>query len=372
MLRCLFLLIFALAIFAQEIPPAYDFVVIVDNSISMAERKAAAVSDVRDLIRVGFAQQAESEDRIHLWTCDLETPGDTLQEWDPAEKDEIAAKAADYLQATKFHRGTRLNKVFGQLAELLPHTLGLIAVVLTDGEESLEGIPFDVEINRQLAMLRRAASKIKRPVIIALSAKDGKWVDWKASTGIARPRLPRLPARPKTVAEAEKEPAPVAPEPQLIAPPPPEPALSFLYPPGAKIVSATPPAPEVAEKTPEPVAIPDESPKVSIEEPVAIMTEEVKTNSEPVVATNIVARPVVQTLVQLNLPPPVNSVSTAAPAKITNSPPAAPKTGISPTTPFLPYALASAGGVSLMLTAMALSKRGKIPQRSLISRSLGR
>src|SRR5215471_8329638 len=140
MSRCLLALIFALVVCAQESqesPPQYHFVVIVDTSISMADRKSAALSAMRDLCRSSFAGQIEDGDVIDVWTCDTPKDEDPFNPllWFTRRGGAISLRASEYISAKKFHRGGHIAEPLAELAPALPHTTGLMAILLTDGEE---------------------------------------------------------------------------------------------------------------------------------------------------------------------------------------------------------------------------------------------
>src|SRR5262249_38674823 len=115
---------------------------------------------------------------------------------------------------------------------------------LTDGEEPISGLGFDLEIEQEISKTRREAARTKRPILIALSAIDGQVVGWRVKIGADRD-LPRLPERPKPA------PAPVISktEPETVAPPlpkepEPETPVVLNLPPGAKLVPVAAPVSE--------------------------------------------------------------------------------------------------------------------------------
>lgn len=399
MLRCFLLLIWVMAACAQDTPPRHDFAIVMDNSISMADRKASAASSVRDLVASGFGEQIEEGDEIHLLTGDGETFATFA--WVPTDKEAIASDAANHLRAVKFQRGTRLEGGLARVIELSARAKALLAVVLTDGEEPLAGFTFDAEINRDLPKMRRVAAQIKRPVLIALLARDGVWADWRASAGIARPKLPRLPVREHQIAQAS------APAPIQLPPPEPEPMpapepVTFFYPPGAKIIAAHmeplsalesqehPARPQELVDTKAEVVLEQTEPEVAlaVQEPAqAPPPERNVENQEPARhSTEIEALPETPA----PLPP-----STAEPAPGATPAPAAEsvsarnleastaplQTNVATVVPTHPsrlsvaYITLAAGGVSLLALSALLMFRGNStapdPQ-SLISRSLAK
>jgi len=293
--------------------------------------------------------------------------------------------ASEYISDKKFHRGGRLAEPVAELAPALPNTTGLLAVLLTDGEEPISGFRFDAELNQEIAKVRRDATRAKKPIIGALSAVDGEWSDWKVKVGTDRPDLPRLPKRekapPPAVQVAAKETTNVvekASEPEPTAP------VVFNYPPGTKLMASASPSVETPVVNPAPPSLPKEEPvktapptappTVKIpESPVENLTPETNAiklaptntlHSEPTSAVNAF-------IVTLTLP--TNSRLMTAKTNVTSppTPKSVPKSGSSSFQIPSAYLLASAGSICMLTAGLLAARRPARPEKgSLISRSL--
>jgi hypothetical protein len=367
----------------------------------MADRKGAVVSGVHDLISASFARQIEAGDSVRLWTCDA-PPDDERPEpirWDPEDIAFTSRKLSEEIRDVRFQRGTLLGPTMSELAALAPQTSVLLAVIYTDGEEPLSGISSAPEINRELPKLRREANRLKRPIQVALLARDGQWTDWRLTVG-ADPRfMCRLPARPKPRIVAETvAPAPV-PEPQAPVEPLQEKPSIVNYPPGAKVVAAvTEPAPTASENPPAPDIVLEPEPTRSVAEEAAPAEPVLvaKTHEKPAAPKETVAE--IPATVSTTAPPPPAAVvlPTPVPFKAESSPPPlvllqtnvlpsiarvgspepaselrAPALKV-PLAARLAASLAAGGGCCLFLLGIMLRRRTATRRSSFISQSLGR
>lgn len=202
-----FLILSCLSARAEEAPPQHNFLFILDTSISMAARKPAVARFVRELVTSGFHKQIADGDSIDIWTYDTETHLTEFppQIWENGRAGEIAESLGAFVEKKSFHGRTRFDRVAGDLDLLVPHTKGLLVLVLTDGEEPVSGIEYDVEINEWLSKLRKKNPVSKDPVLISMLAVDGRFTDWRLFAGKGLPALPQLPNRAPKTASASSE-----------------------------------------------------------------------------------------------------------------------------------------------------------------------
>jgi hypothetical protein len=392
MRRSLLIFFLVLAVRAQEdVPPQYNFLVIVDTSISMAERKPAVLTIVRDLIRSGFSGQIEAGDSIDIWTADSQDRVERAPMiWNPARRSAIAAGTAEAIRLEKFRRGSHLAPVLSDLNLLLPNTRGALVVLVTDGEEPISEISLDLEINNKLPILRRQAARTREPIVISMIAIDGQLVDWKAYGGSERPVFARLPERPKSlpVAAAATPPEPIVPE--VAKAPEPEQPLVLNYPPGAKVFAISNPAPAPPEITVSVTESPRESPITQLPATVGApptqgLTNEIskaQTNAPQTIVASITNQPVPEVIARIEptaiLPesvlsgsPPTNAISpNAGVVPVAAQATRASKSLASLEIPIIQLGVGSAGFGALILGVLLLRRTGGGPRGSLISRSL--
>ncbi len=400
---CLLAVCLVFAVRAQEPPRRHDFLLVVDTSIAMAEHKNSLLSTIRDLVQRGFAGQIQEGDRLGIWTFDSLSPTNRhpVEVWDPEQKKEIAEWAVQTVRDEKFRRGSRLSPVLENVNEFATQSPAALILILTEADEPLTSLQIGPDINSQIAKLRQTARRTRKPVMISLTAVDGKFADWRAYAGSDTPRVPRLPERPKVQAVVQKELAPatvaaqVIPEPEKEILPPPAP-VTLNYPPGAKL-APTPEPPITATAVVEP---PAENRPISTATSLPAPTNR---STPPLITVQATPPPAV---LQAPKPPPPaavqasrqsappNAAPVVAQTEITNArlaettaqtrsklpkpiptdPPALPRMAkMEPWTVNWTYVGLGIGGISFFAVGLSLMNRGKpATKASLISRSLVR
>ena len=243
---------------AAEAPPRpqHNFLFIVDSSVSMEQRKPAAIKLVRDVIASRFDGQIEAGDSIDIWTYDTENNlrGFPPQIWQPRDAQHINDAATQYLQNYRFKGKSEFANVANDLAILVPQTKSLLIVIITDGEQPFTGIHLDLEINGYLAKKGKLNTAGTDPLLVSIAAINGALRTWTAFFGQGELSLASLPGR-KPVVRNVAEIKPAKPAPQRVTAKPvalheataPETFATFNYPPGTRITPLQPtaPAPEV-------------------------------------------------------------------------------------------------------------------------------
>ena len=293
---------------SAETPPRaqHNFLFVIDSSISMEPRKAAAIKWVREAIASRFDGQIEAGDSIDIWTYDTENNlnGFPPQIWTPSTAKRISDDAAQYLEKYKFKGRSEFANVITDLDILIPQTKSLLVVVITDGEQPFSGFPLDLEINGYLAKKGKLGAHTPNPLLISLAAINGKIRTWTAYFGEGNMGLASLPGRKAAppVAVAEKKPAAVPPSTAYPAPQASRvspkidaniqaPSI-FNFPPGTLItpVDATP-TNSSADKPLEVLVAEKLAQARSAKTNVAAKTNVVAKTAAPITVTNIAASP---------------------------------------------------------------------------------
>jgi hypothetical protein len=260
LLLTLIICIASLSAIAAEPPPRpqHNFLFIVDSSVSMEQRKPAAIKLVRDVIASRFDGQIEAGDSIDIWTYDTENNlrGFPPQIWQAENAQRISDAATQYLQDYRFKGKSEFANVASDLSILVPQTKSLLIVIITDGEQPFSGISLDLEINGYLAKKGKLNPTGTDPLLISLAAINGGIRTWTAYFGKGELALASLPGRKpvaKHVAETKSvvPPAakPVSKAPVLHDATTPEAYSTFNYPPGTRITPLQPAAaPEVKRR----------------------------------------------------------------------------------------------------------------------------
>lgn len=249
--------------------PQYNFLFVIDTSLSMASRKPAAIKLLREVIASGFNGQIEPGDSIDIWTFDGENHIARFPPhlWEHEEKHRIAAIAARFLEQQKFKGRSHFLPVAADLESLLPHAKNLLTVIITDAEPPVAGIHLDLEINEYVAKEKKLRPGSKNPLLISLAANSGKFHEWTVFNGEGELDLATLPSRPKPLPIIVQVLPQKMAEPEPVKEPEPAPVV-INYPPGTRITPIAPPKlePEVAEPKAETPILALEPAKTAVDE----------------------------------------------------------------------------------------------------------
>lgn len=252
MIRFLSILLFSIAsltaagkvtaTIGTNLPPQHNFLFVVDTSGSMDSQKVLAANLVRWGIYSGFLGQAQEGDSIDIWTYDDENhitryPPQIVGRHDP---EQMALAAGRFIEGLKFRGRSLFPPVATDLNLLMPHTKGLLVMIVTDGEEPISGISVDIDINEYIAREKRERPDSRDPYLISFAVVNGQISQWTVHHGDQELQLAALPERPKpepVLAKVEKTPAKKKKTP--------EPPVVIDFPPGAQIVGTVPLASEL-------------------------------------------------------------------------------------------------------------------------------
>ena len=381
---------------APRIPKQREnrFLFIVDTSSAMSGCSSAAVQDVVELLASDMRGEFRQGDTIGLWTYNdklhLEFP---MQVWSKADKSAIVDEMAAFLRGRRCEKRAHLEKVMPALNQVIRSSERITVVLISDGTGSIQGTPFDKDINNLQKKYSRELRAAHVPFVTVLAGRDGAVFDYT----INYPGLVAIPhtANPEMPAETNAPVAAAIPNPATNVPAKPRPMRSIIMSSATNVVHAAAPAPAIVAA---PVAAPPAPPlavaPVSAPPPVAAVAPAPASqpaNAVPAPSAREIAPP--QTppapppIVARQNPEPAGGTPLphAPPVRVTANdqqpPPAPPVARNTPVANISP-----SGGAQLALYVMAFSlltiavvlvvflvrRSRKAPQPSLISQSIDR
>jgi hypothetical protein len=153
-------------------------VFVVDTSFSMARLEAPLRQTIFDLVSSGAQGYMRPGDIYEIWTFNEQVYKSRFppMAWDPLLDRALANGAVKFLKSQRFEKQTRLDKLWSELSQAAENTDDLMVLLLSDGDESLRGSPFDNRINaiytQRFSELRRA----RKPFVTVLTARGGEFV----------------------------------------------------------------------------------------------------------------------------------------------------------------------------------------------------
>jgi hypothetical protein len=420
------LALWAWPVFAQtNAPPDRSgrFLFIVDTSAAMRRRAPAVQKAVENLLRSSMGAQLQAGDTLGVWTFDEELAAGRfpLQRWSPETGASVANNVVAFLKAQRYQKQSRFEVVAPALKLIVKESYRLTVLLVTDGNETITGIPFDREIQGVWERYFKTQQKARMPFITVLRVNRGQIINATVNLAPWPVEFPAFPPEPELV-EAQKlkspesKPVPRSTVPSLIvigkkpeapaaadtnvvtaAPtennvpikveatsPPVTPATPQLNPDESKPAPAPSLVPTPPEATTKPAEPATPMPSASLPPATGAGTPPLGSPA-PAEATQPVRTPVVETKPALPATPPV------APSATTQPPagPSSPANEIAPTNPPAPVALAVqsepgfsrvglvAIGVTILLLAggsfFVLQRRARhAAHASLITRSMDR
>ena len=233
-----------------KVEPSNRCLFIVETSQSMQRRRAAVLKTLQDLLTSGLNGQLRRGDTLGLWTFneDLYAGRFPLQAWSPDAKGEIASRMVAFLKAQKYEKQVRFDRLWPALDHLIANSRNLTVILVSSGDGTIRGTPFDDRINESYQLWHDQQQKARMPFITVLCGRDRQLAAFVVSTPPWPLEIPRLPEEAQTAAPPPSKP----PQAARKAPPPIAPPLIIS---GKKHASE-----QATASTPTPAAIKAEAP----------------------------------------------------------------------------------------------------------------
>jgi len=207
-------------------PPADGnrFLFVVATSQSMERFDHSGRQAVFDLIYTGIDSQMRAGDTYGVWTFSDQTRAGVfpIQVWNPKATLQLASRVGVFLEAQKYGKGARLDRVMVKLLPLIRSVKDVNVLIISDGESRLKGTPFDDRINSTAQKIGFNARRAKKPLVTTLVASNGKIISGSVVIAGEPVKLPGLVALAQTAPKADVKP-PVQP----VTPPAPK-VITFL------------------------------------------------------------------------------------------------------------------------------------------------
>jgi hypothetical protein len=366
------------------------FLFIVDTSSAMRGCSNAIVQDVVELLASDMRGEFRQGDTIGLWTYnDTLHPEFPMQVWSKADKSAIVDDMAAFLGGRRYEKRAHLPRVMPALNQVIKNSERITVILISDGTGSIQGTPFDKDINKLQKKYARELRSAHVPFVTVLAARDGAVFDYT----INYPGVVAIPhtANPEIPAQTNAPIAAAISNPATNAPAPPRPMRSIIMSAATNVVHAAAPAPATVAA---PVAAPLAPPAPPLA--VAPVSAPPPPASQP---ANAAAAPSAREIAPPQIqpaPPPIVARQNSEPAGAI-PPPHAPPVNVTannqppqpvpPVAPNPPVAnISPSGSAQLALYVMAFSlltiavvlvvflvrRSRKAPQSSLITQSIDR
>ena len=145
---------------------------IVDTSRAMERRSQAMLEVVRDLVMSGLNGQLRRGDTLGLWTFNQELYAGRLplQVWSAEGRENIASRTIAFLRAQQYSKRASFDSVLPALDRVIKNSERITVVLISSGEERIQGTPFDNQIRDFYQRGRSPQRKAHMPFVTILRA----------------------------------------------------------------------------------------------------------------------------------------------------------------------------------------------------------
>jgi hypothetical protein len=214
---------------AQSQIPAHTvenrYLLIFDTSSAMKKHLLATQKAVNQLFLSMMNGQLQPNDSIGVWAFDskLRTGQFPLQRWLPENAANIASNITTFIQGEHYSRSTHFDAIMPSLNGLVQESDRLTVLIFCDGNEKIQGTPFDNAINSIFKEDQRAVEKAKQVFIVVLRTQFGQYVGDTVNFSAIGVNFPEFPPLPQSSQPAEpvktRQPLPTPPPAIVTAPP---------------------------------------------------------------------------------------------------------------------------------------------------------
>lgn len=180
----------------QKAPLSNRWLFIVDTSRGMAGRSEAARRAVVSMLAAGVNGQMRDGDTVGLWTFSnhLSAGRLPLQVWTHKDRESVAQRVYEYLKAQKCEHQGSLGAIMPSMKQVIRDSDYLTIILVSDGEETVHGTPFDRQINATYQTWKAAQQKAQMPFVTLLRSEHGRIIHYVVNMPPWPLKVPPLPA----------------------------------------------------------------------------------------------------------------------------------------------------------------------------------
>lgn len=191
-----------------RIPDRY--LLVVDVSYPMRSRADAVQEAITGLLVSGMGGEIQNGDQLGLWTFNDEMHAGEfdLVVWHDNARNDIIRGVVEFLDKQRFTRKTDFSTVMPDLMGVVAESKRITVILFSDGDEAIQGTPFDEAIADYFWQNKDALKKKRTPFRTILRGYEGTLIGHTISAPSSPVEFPPFPPEP----EPEPEPEPVVAE----------------------------------------------------------------------------------------------------------------------------------------------------------------
>jgi hypothetical protein len=205
------------------------FLFVFETSSDMKKRAPSVEKEIDRALALDLDEVFSDGDTIGVWTFNdsVHTGEFPLQIWKSGSAATIAGNITAFVERQHYTRQGRYDTLMPLLDQVVENSKRLTVLIFCDGEQDIQGTPFDIGINQVFGQHLLERRKSKQPFVITLRSQLGNFVGCTVSFPPSLISLPAFPPLP----EPTNAPPPVtnAPPPEPKPKPPQAPPLIIIW-----------------------------------------------------------------------------------------------------------------------------------------------
>jgi hypothetical protein len=180
----------------------------------MGRNAKAMQAVVHELIESGVQGQMKPGDTFGLWTFNEQLATEfPMQRWSPDDNKKLAQLADDFLKKRRFEKKTQLRVMLPPLYSVVKASKAITVILISTGNEPVQGTPFDKEINAIYPIYARELRDAKIPFVTILVGRERELVAYSVNSSLGPINVPqppiqqaklKLPTKTNTVVTAKQ------------------------------------------------------------------------------------------------------------------------------------------------------------------------
>ncbi|WP_040550757.1 hypothetical protein [Pedosphaera parvula] len=185
------------------------FLLAVDAAAPMKKQAPVVEEAINQILLSRASGQLYRGDTLGVWTFDTElhTGSFPLQVWTPEDEKAIATHVTEFLKKQRYGKQSRFDALLPSVEELVKQSDIITIIIISDGQNQMQGTPFDREINKSYQQILREMGNEQMPIVTVLQAQGGKFIKYN-TTALPWPVIiPELPIPLKDESTSPASPA---------------------------------------------------------------------------------------------------------------------------------------------------------------------
>jgi len=180
------------------------YLLIFDTSSAMKKRLPETQGVVNRLFLAMMNGQLQPNDSIGVWVFDrkLRAGRFPLQRWSSENAATIASNITTFVRQERHSQSAHFDAIIPSLNGLVRDSDRLTVLIFCDGNEKIQGTPFDDAINSIFKENQRAFEKAKQVFIVVLRTQFGEYIGYTVNSSAIGVNFPQFPPLPQSLQPA--------------------------------------------------------------------------------------------------------------------------------------------------------------------------